>query len=263
MSVVFLQEHVVHYEVLGRGRSLIFLHGWVGSWRYWIPAMQTTSISYRTYALDMWGFGDTAKLENRYSLDEQVKLVDLFQQEMGMGRVALIGHGLGAIVALAYANRYLHLVDRLMLIGLPDGERGVNSRLNNSAPGELADWLVARTPEGEAARTEAIKADQRAIQASLEGLESLDLVSMIHKLDTLCLMVYGQNDPVFEGMPGGELFWNMPEHIHQVIFDQSGHFPMLEEPRKFNRLLVDFLSLTSGTSLRQLQLKEEWKRRMR
>ena len=40
MSVVLLDQQVVHYEVLGRGRPLIFLHGWVGSWRYWIPVMQ-------------------------------------------------------------------------------------------------------------------------------------------------------------------------------------------------------------------------------
>ena len=53
MSVIVLGSDIVHYEVLGRGRPLLFLHGWVGSWRYWIPSMQAASISYRTYALDL------------------------------------------------------------------------------------------------------------------------------------------------------------------------------------------------------------------
>jgi len=48
-----------------------------------------------------------------------------------------------------------------------------------------------------------------------------------------------------------------------MIFEQSGHFPMLDESAKFNRLLIDFLSLASGESPRQLQMKEEWKRRVR
>jgi hypothetical protein len=48
-----------------------------------------------------------------------------------------------------------------------------------------------------------------------------------------------------------------------VVFEQSGHFPMLDEANKYNRLLNDFLALTSGVSPRQLQLKEEWKRRVR
>ncbi len=60
MSAILLDSSIVHYEVLGRGRPVIFLHGWVGSWRYWISSMQVTSTSYRAYALDLWGFGDTA-----------------------------------------------------------------------------------------------------------------------------------------------------------------------------------------------------------
>lgn len=51
--------------------------------------------------------------------------------------------------------------------------------------------------------------------------------------------------------------------MHTVTFDQSGHFPMLDKSSKFNRLLGDFLSLSSGESPRDLQLKEEWKRRVR
>ena len=52
-------------------------------------------------------------------------------------------------------------------------------------------------------------------------------------------------------------------HVHQINLEESGHFPMLDESAKFNRLLTDFLALDSGLSPRELQLKEEWKRRVR
>ena len=80
MSAVILQNEIVHYEVLGRGRPIIFLHGWVGSWRYWIPAMQAASISFRTYALDLWGFGDSAKNPYYYAIENQTELLDQFLQ---------------------------------------------------------------------------------------------------------------------------------------------------------------------------------------
>jgi hypothetical protein len=51
--------------------------------------------------------------------------------------------------------------------------------------------------------------------------------------------------------------------VHQVVLEGSGHFPMLDENQKFNRLMTDFLALESGDSPRELQLKEEWKRRVR
>jgi len=263
MSVVILQDEIVHYEVLGRGRPLIFLHGWVGSWRYWIPAMQASSVSFRTYAIDLWGFGDSAKIPDYYSLEQQVNLVDLFLQEMGIGKIALIGHGLGALVAMLYTERFTRLVDRVMAVSLPNGQHTINPRLSSSSPEELAEWLLSRTAEAAAARAEAPKADQKAIQYSLNSLQRMGQNAVPQDMNTPCLMVFGQNDPLLESTTSSEQPTSQPEFIHQIVFEQSGHFPMLDEPNKFNRLLVDFLSLSSGISPRQLQLKEEWKRRVR
>ena len=50
---------------------------------------------------------------------------------------------------------------------------------------------------------------------------------------------------------------------HQVVLEGSGHFPMIDETVKFNRLLTDFLALEQGQSPRELQMKEEWRRRVR
>jgi len=263
MSVVILQDEIVHYEVLGRGKPLIFLHGWVGSWRYWIPAMQSASVSFRTYALDLWGFGDSAKAANFYSIEQQVNLVNLFTQEMGIGRIALIGHGLGAIVATLYAAQNTRLVDRILGVSLPENNQSLNARLSSSPPVELADWLLSRSADSEPARTEAPKADVRAIQLSLSSLQRVDLNALTRNISPPCLLVYGQNDPAITVPAVQDQPSTLPEHMHQIVFESSGHFPMLDESSKFNRLLADFLSLNSGVSPRQLQLKEEWKRRVR
>src|SRR5512136_2958235 len=119
MSAIVIDEKVVHYEVLGRGRPIIFLHGWVGSWRYWVPAMQTAAMSFRAYGIDLWGFGDTAHDPAGYSLEKQTNLLDLFMQEMGLGKVALIGHGLGGLTAILFARKFPDVVDRLMVIDVP------------------------------------------------------------------------------------------------------------------------------------------------
>lgn len=263
MSVLILQNEIVHYEVLGRGKPLLFLHGWVGSWRYWMPAMQAASVSFRTYALDLWGFGDTAKSPAFYSLEQQVNLIDQFMQEMGIAKIAIIGHGLGAIVGARYAALNQKWVDRLLAVGLPDGAQSLSQRLSSSPPADLADWLLTRSSDSEAARVEAPKADGRAIQLALSGFQAYASNSYLHDLLTPSLFVYGLNDPVVAAPNLSENGSSFPEHIHQIIFEQSGHFPMLDEPTKFNRLLADFFALGSGVSPRQLQLKEEWKRRVR
>lgn len=262
MSVILIDQQVVHYEVLGRGRPLIFLHGWVGSWRYWIPVMQAASISYRAYAMDMWGFGETAKYQPNYSLNKQVQLIDGFLYEMGIGRVALVGHGLGAIVAVLYALRNPDVVDRVMAVGYPLDETFINSRMRSSSPAELADWLLGKNPLTEPVLTDAPKADPQAVTASLIGMSVTEVKEASMRLATSCLLVNGQNDPAVTP-PDLDSLVTLPEGTHAVTFDQSGHFPMLDEGSKFNRLLIDFLSMPSGESPRQLLLKEEWKRRVR
>lgn len=261
MSAILLEGGMVHYEVIGRGRPIIFVHGWVGSWRYWIPALQAASTSYRAYAVDLWGFGETAHETDRYGVDRQIELLDRFLNEMGIGRVALVGHGLGAVVSLLYAARLPHIVDRVMAISCPLEFNSMNQRLRTAAPAELADWLLAHNPDGEAARVDAAKADPKALAASFESPESFNLGSRFYMGKTPVLLVYGQTDPAISVPQFDPLL--MPEMLHSIYLDQSGHFPMLDETQRFNRLLTDWLALESGVSPRDLQLKEEWRRRVR
>ncbi|TLN12602.1 alpha/beta hydrolase, partial [bacterium] len=249
----------VHYEVLGRGKPVVFLHGWVGSWRYWLPAMQATSTAYRAYALDLWGFGDSAKT-HRYDLREQTALIDGFLEKMGIGRVVLVGHGLGALAAIAYAWRNPGVVDRVMAVSYPLEESNLAARLRSAAPAELADWLLPRIPAADAARAELSKSDPAVVASSLNDLNGM--WTIWRQLATPCLLVNGANDPAVLA-PRPEQLNDLPEPSHAVLFEAGGHFPMMDDANKFNRLAVDFLSLDSGDSPRQLQLKEEWKRRVR
>lgn len=119
MSAITIENDLVHYEVLGRGRPVILLHGWLGSWRYWVPAMQQLSMKYRTYAVDLWGFGDSGKDSQRYHFAAQVSLLDQFMEKMGITKAALVGHGLGAAVAARYAVQHADRVPRLMVVSPP------------------------------------------------------------------------------------------------------------------------------------------------
>jgi pimeloyl-ACP methyl ester carboxylesterase len=260
MSALIIDDEIVHYEVLGRGRPLIFVHGWVGSWRYWIPTMQAASISYRAYALDLWGFGETSKAQSRYTLDHYVTLLDRFLEEMGIAKIALVGHGLGAVVALLYANKFPRFVDRVMIVGFPMDKSNLNARLQTDSPGELEKWLLTGATIPEIARLEAAKTDSQAIINTIHNLDKIDLNQLATNLQHPCLLVHGQNDQAIT-LPNGDT--RMPDLSHSIVFEESGHYPMLTETNKFNRLLSDFLALESGKSPSELQLKEEWKRRVR
>ncbi len=262
MSAILLDDAIVHYEALGRGRPVLFLHGWVGSWRYWISGMQALSPMYRTYALDFWGFGDTAKRKEGYKIEQQAQLVIQFLERMGISRTVFIGHGLGAIVAFLLSVKNPEIVDRIMAVETPMAINQINARMKTDQPSELADWLSGRSLSAEPTSQDILKIDPIAISTSISDLSVNNPVDYLHFNSIPCLLVYGLNDPAIMPPQTSQLD-SLPEHINYFIFDQSGHFPMLDDSSRFNRLLVDFLSLPPGASPRQLQLKEEWKRRVR
>ena len=119
MSAITIDNDLVHYEVLGRGRPVILIHGWLGSWRYWIPVMQQLSANYRVYALDLYGFGDSQKNPTRYSLQSQVALLTQFMEKLGINKAALVGHSFGAAIAVAFARRHELLTSRVMIVSAP------------------------------------------------------------------------------------------------------------------------------------------------
>jgi pimeloyl-ACP methyl ester carboxylesterase len=223
--------------------------------------MQTASTVFRSYALDMWGFGETARDPAHYGIEKQVSLLDLFMQDLGMSKVAIVGHGLGALVGVLFALRYPSVVDRIMAVQLPFDLNLIHNRLRTAPLQELTEWLLSKDASAEPARTDGLKADPQAITLSFNPFELVNLSQRINSLNTPCLLVYGQNDPAIS-MPNLEKS-PAPLSMHSIIFEQSAHFPMLEDPAGFNRLLTDFLSLQSGESPRDLQMKEEWKRRVR
>ncbi len=262
MSAIILDQAIVHYEALGRGRPIVFLHGWVGSWRYWIASMQVASTSFRAYALDLFGYGDTTHDPLRYSLDKQASLLTGFLDEMGIGKIAIVGHGLGALVGFYFAAQQPGSVDRIMAVSCPLDFNSVNARLKTATATELVDWLSSRTPEAATALSDASKSDARAITASMNSFQSDSLFQQFRAVGVPGLMVYGQSDPSIT-VPSSDGNSALSLSMHQINLDGSGHFPMIDETAKFNRLLTDFLALDSGMSPRELQLKEEWKRRVR
>jgi len=119
MSAITIGEDLIHYEKLGRGRPLILVHGWIGSWRYWIPVMQHLHLKYTVYTIDMVGFGDSAKNPMGYSIESRVATLRAFTDTLGIPKVALIGHGLGALICAYYALRYPEQVARMFLTSVP------------------------------------------------------------------------------------------------------------------------------------------------
>ena len=119
MSSITTAQGILHYEVYGRGKPVILLHGWLGTWGLWQDVMATLGQSYRTYALDFWGFGDSGKRNSTFQVQEFILMVRQFMDQMGIASAPLIGHSMGGTVSLSYACQYPERVEKVVIIGSP------------------------------------------------------------------------------------------------------------------------------------------------
>lgn len=265
MSAIVIDGGLVHYEAFGRGKPVLFLHGWLGSWRYWMRTMEDMADKYRTYALDLWGFGDSDKSKPRYQLSDYVALVDNFASNMGIHNAPIVGHALGACVALEYAVQHPARVPKMMTVSLPLNADSISRRLielaNNSMLAKMLWWRQLAYKE---VQQEAEKTGKEAISLSLESVTQTDTYGRIRTIGragyTLLLAVYGEKDDIVDSTPMRTLNGDW-ENVRPIGLANSKHFPMLDEATRFNRLLRDFLDI--DTDLSGLELKEEWRRRTR
>ncbi len=269
MSAIFLPGDVLlHYEVLGRGRPpVLFLHSWVGSWRYWLLSMEEVALlPQRAYAVDLPGFGGSVSLRNeepRFDPDRALEAILHFLNELGVVQVVVVGHGLGALMALYLLARHPERVSRLLTVSLP-WDTGLLERWGAVSPQVLAGHLLTdlTTEELQVAYKEASKTPEGPYRQAMAWARDFWKQVALPSVAVPWLLLYGAQDPLaappqnLDALPAGE-------NRHMVVLPETGHFPMLEYPRRFHRVLKAFLTAPAEAPLSDLALKEEWQRRVR
>lgn len=103
---------------LGSGQNTIaFLPGLGGTTRYWRTRVAPLAAGNRLLLIDLLGFGQSPKPWTRYSTERHVSALHSVLREYG--RMTLVGHSLGALLAVAYAAQYPEQVRALVLLSIP------------------------------------------------------------------------------------------------------------------------------------------------
>lgn len=262
MSIITVEENVVHYEAIGHGKPVIFVHGWLGSWRYWWFTMQALSNVCRAFAVDLWGFGDSSKSPSHYRLESYVTLLESFRQRLGITQqITFVGHSLGAAVVLKYATENPESVKRIIVVSPPDDIAFVNDALGSSLDATIVARQLNLNSQHQVILSEIPRTDTLVIPSTIEQLKNYSLAESIREVQCPVLLVDGERDPVV-GDRSHKLdrLFDLSQQVNSIKLDRSEHFPMIEQPAVFNRLLKEFIQ---GRDLSAITPKDYWKRRTR
>jgi pimeloyl-ACP methyl ester carboxylesterase len=260
LSSLITSEGIVHYEMLGRGEPVILLHGWINSWDVWRDTMIHIAERhrFRVYALDFWGFGESATQEASQpsKLDAYVSMVDQFMESMGIQRAPIIGHSMGGTVGLKMTLHHPSRVSKTAVIGSPIVGDSLNLLLKLGGRQWIADTLF-RLPwvlrsviwfilAGDAPRTRQMiyrdvnRTSAESFFKSIEDLHRTDLRSRMGEISVPTMGIFGVHDNIVSPAQADVLLQGVP-HAHIQRLSHSRHFPMLDEPNRFRQSLISFL----------------------
>ena len=292
---VVLHGHRVAYRVAGDPSLpvLLLIHGITSSSSTWDPVIPRLAEHAHVIAPDLLGHGDSDKPRADYSLGGFASSLRDLLEHLGHEHVTVVGHSLGGGVAMQFAYQYYEHCDRLALVSSGGLGQEVSLALRAATlPGsELVLPVIAHTrirdagvalfralgklPVGvapsmtEVARGYGSLADSTARTAFVHTLRSVvePRGQRVHAGDLLylaegrpTLIVWGARDTVIPVAHAHQAQELIPGSVLEV-FERSGHFPHMDEPERFSRVLLHFLDSTDPVPVDRATMRDRMARR--
>jgi proline iminopeptidase len=133
----------LYYMALGRGTPLVVLHGGPGdSHEYLLPYLLPLARHHRVVFIDERGSGKSGRLEDPrgYTVEAMVEDVEAVRSALGLGRIDLLGHSYGGVLAQAYALAHQDHLAHLVLCSTFHSTRELNrafARMKRRMPADL------------------------------------------------------------------------------------------------------------------------------
>jgi pimeloyl-ACP methyl ester carboxylesterase len=238
----------------GRGEPLLFVHGFgTEAAVNWQAQLSAARRRFQVIAPDLPGFGASGRLAGDHGIGVQVGCLRDLLDTLGHQRVRLVGHSMGGWISLAFAAEFPERVSRLVLVDaaglrfdpdltmrpalLPECVDDVRTLIaaNFHRPPRLPGFVlrdVLRICQRETHRTQ-------ILEGLVYGEQFID--ERLANITAPTLVVWGRGDTIVPLAIGERLARDLAD-AELVVFDDCAHSPNVEYPRRFNALLLEFLS---------------------
>jgi pimeloyl-ACP methyl ester carboxylesterase len=252
----------------GDSRPMVFVHGLSGQWQNWLENIPRFAQERRVVAMDLPGHGLSEMPREKISIELYGNFVADLCRRLDLAPAVLIGNSMGGFVAAEVAIRAPEVVERLMLLSSAGVSQIDVARRPAMAAGKVAAFLttanlaqkrwiarrpvsrhwvmslICRHPSGikPDAMFEALMkgADKPGFEHALRATLEYDFRERIPQIGAPTIVIWGEKDMIIP-VKDADAFVSMIDGARKVVIEDTGHVPMFERPRTFNKLLVEFL----------------------
>ncbi|HTF18766.1 MAG TPA: alpha/beta hydrolase [Chryseolinea sp.] len=244
-------------KIRGKGRPLIFLHGFPMHQGIWDAFSDHFIASHTTVTLDLPGFGKSDPLPGTFTLDDVASEVLSFIEIHKLHNPVVIGHSLGGYVALSMIAMRPDLIGGLVLFhstALADSAERKESRnkvidfVNKNGAKEFTTNFIAplfaNPQHADIERIKQIAATtvKGTVVAYTQAMrERPDRVKTIRTYEKPTLFLAGAKDP---GIPLASIYQQAEDckTCEIYVMDNVAHMGMVESPASAAGRIKDFLN---------------------
>jgi pimeloyl-ACP methyl ester carboxylesterase len=278
---IVLHGHRVFYRSAGSGPVLVLVHGITSTSATWANVLPYLAERFTVVAPDLLGHGDSAKPRGDYSLGAYASGVRDLLIALAHERATFVGHSLGGGVAMQLAYQFPEMCERLVLVSsgglgreiagvlraasLPGSELVLPLLVNDHvlAAGRGVGRLLGRvglrvhTDIEEVLRGHASLSDGEARAAFVHTLRTIvdprgqrvDASDRLYLAQAIpFLIVWGERDPIIP-VEHALAAHRQVSGSRLELFPDAGHFPHLDDPLRFVRLLTEFVETTEPAQI--------------
>jgi epoxide hydrolase 4 len=142
----------IHYVTVGKGRLIMFLHGFPEFWYEWKNQLAEFGRDYQAVAPDMRGYNLSSKPAEveQYRMKYLIEDIRALAEHLGYKKFILVAHDWGAGVAWPFAIRHPDYVEKLIIINGTHPVTFTRELRDNPEQRRASQYiLVYRTPEAE------------------------------------------------------------------------------------------------------------------
>jgi pimeloyl-ACP methyl ester carboxylesterase len=237
-----VREFRVHSLQAGAGFPIVLLHGLSGSFRWWRYVVPTLAEHFTVHVPELLGFGRSRPALRSFSIAELAAVMTEWLEKRELHRSHIIGHSMGAQVALHVAADFPSLVEKLVLVSAS----GIPREL--SRPEALRFLTEVVPPRSWGAplflpriALDALRAGPRTLLHAARGVLSDDVSRLLPGIKTPTLVIWGESDPLTPVTHGHQMAQMLP-NARLVVLRGAAHNPMVDQPRAFSEEVLKFLS---------------------